>query len=185
MINTDLISFLTQILALHDPHARSHSNHVANLSVAVAKKIGFSSAEIENLEFVAKIHDIGKIAINDFIMHKPGKFTEAEYFMVQHHAVMGAKLIETLALDPMISTIILNHHENFDGSGYPNKLKGAQIPLEARIIRITDVYDALTSERAYHPAHTRKDTLYMMEQEQNHFDPELLETFFNLDLKEQ
>ena len=184
MINTNLIAFLTHLLALRDPHAKGHSNHVADLSSTLAKKLGLLSDEIDRLDFAARIHDIGKIAINDFIINKIGRFTEAEYLMVQYHSVLGSNLIETLGLDPIIPAIILNHHENYDGSGYPNKIKGDQIPLEARIIRITDTYDALTSNRAYHPAYTHKEAIKIMESEQNHFDVQLLSTFFNLDHKE-
>lgn len=165
---------------MRDPHAKGHSNHVADYSSKVAAKIGLSSAEIERLEFAAMIHDIGKLAINDFIVNKPGRYTEAEYLMIQHHTVLGSNLVETLGLDPVIPAIILNHHENFDGSGYPNKKMGDQIPIEARIIRITDTYDALTSDRTYHPAYTSRKALDIMEQEHQYFDPQLLEIFFNL-----
>ena len=185
MINTNLIPFLIHLLALRDPHAKRHCNQVAKQSSALAVKIGLSSAEIENLEFAATIHDIGKIAINDFILNKPGRFTEAEYLMIQHHTVLGSNLVASLSLDPIIPAIILNHHENFDGSGYPNKKIGDQIPLEARIIRITDTYDALTSNRAYHPAYTHEQALNIMELEQHYFDPQLFEIFININYKEQ
>ncbi len=170
---------------MRDPHAESHSNHVARLSSALAGKIGLSSIEIEKLEFAATIHDIGKLAIHEFIVNKPGRFTEAEYLMIQHHSVLGAKLIETLELDPIISTSILNHHENYDGTGYPNNKIGDQIPLEARIIRITDTYDALRSDRAYHPSYTHKQALKIMEQDHRFFDPQLFEIFVRVHHKQQ
>src|SRR6266508_645153 len=125
----DLLPFLTSIIGLRDPHGKAHSNHVMGLSSAFGQKVDLTSAQIESLAFAAEIHDIGKVAINGFIINKPGRFTEAEYLMVQHHAQLGAKLVETLDLDPVIPLTILHHHENFDGSGYPLKLKGDQIPL--------------------------------------------------------
>jgi putative nucleotidyltransferase with HDIG domain len=175
-----LLPFLTHVISLRDPHAENHSLHVNNLASALGRQMGMNSAQLEKLEFAATVHDIGKIAINDFIIHKPGRFTEAEYLMVKEHAGLGARIIEKLGLDPIIAEIILHHHENFDGSGYPNNLKGEQIIFEARIIRITDTYDALTTNRGYRPAYTRKQALVIMEKEQAFFDPYLLETFFKL-----
>jgi HD-GYP domain-containing protein (c-di-GMP phosphodiesterase class II) len=176
----DLLPFLTSVIGLRDPHGKSHSNQVRELSFAFGHKLDLTSTQIEILAFAAQIHDIGKIAINEFIVNKPGRFTEAEYLMVQHHAQLGANLIETLRLDPLISSIILHHHENFDGSGYPGKLKGKQTPLEARIIRITDTYDALTSNRGYRSAYTHKKALEIMEREHTFFDPDLLRIFFKM-----
>ena len=176
----DLLLFLTSVISLRDPHGEQHSLHVGELSSAFGKKSGMTSDQIQLLAFTSQIHDIGKIAINEFIINKPGRFTEAEYLMVQHHAQLGANLMETLDLDPRIPAIILHHHENFDGSGYPRKLKGDQIPLESRIIRITDTYDALTSNRGYRPAYSHRKALAIIEQENSLFDPHLLEIFFTL-----
>jgi len=176
----DLLPFLTSIISLRDPHARGHSSHVKELSAAFGRKVGLTSAQIAILSFTAEIHDIGKIGINEFIINKPGRFTEAEYHMVQHHSQLGAKLIETLGLDPRIPLIIRHHHENFDGTGYPHKLKGDQIPIESRIIRITDTYDALTSNRGYRSAYTHREALDIIEQDHGFFDPHLLEIFFKM-----
>lgn len=176
----DLLPFLTNIIGLRDPHGKGHSNHVRDLASAFGRKLELTSTQIETLSFAAEIHDIGKIAINEFIINKPGRFTEAEYLMVKHHAELGANLIETLGLDPHIPLIILHHHENFDGSGYPSQLKGEQIPLEARIIRITDTYDALISNRGYRAAYSPKKALAIMKQEHHCFDPQLLEVFFKM-----
>ena len=150
------------------------------LSEAVGTQIKLPSADLELLKFAAQIHDIGKIAINEFIVNKPGRFTEAEYLMIQHHAYLGANLVEKLELDPRIPLSILHHHENFDGSGYPERLAGDQIPLAARIIRITDTYDALTSNRGYRPAYSHRKALAIMERDQHYFDPDLLRVFFKM-----
>jgi putative nucleotidyltransferase with HDIG domain len=178
----DLLPFLTSVISLRDAHGKGHSQHVRDLSAAFGQKVDLTSAQMETLTFAAEIHDIGKIAINEFIINKPGRFTEAEYLTIQHHAELGANLIETLDLDPRIPLIIRHHHENFDGTGYPHKLKGEQIPLESRIIRITDTYDALTSNRGYRPAYKPRKALAIMEQDHIFFDPELLEVFFKLRL---
>jgi HD-GYP domain-containing protein (c-di-GMP phosphodiesterase class II) len=176
----DLLPFLTSIIGLRNPHDKGHANHVKEFSSAFGRKLDMNSAQIETLAFAAEIHDIGKIAINEFIINKPGRFTEAEYLMVQHHSQLGANLIETLGLDQPIHKIILHHHENFDGSGYPLRLKGEQIPFESRIIRITDTYDALTSNRGYRRAYTHKKALSIIEQDYHLFDPRLLEIFFKM-----
>ena len=175
-----LLPFLTHIISLRDPHAESHSKHVNSLASALGRKVDLNADQLKKLEFAAAIHDIGKIAINDFILYKPGRFTEAEYMMVQQHAVLGARIIGKLNLDPIIADIILHHHENFDGSGYPNMVKGEQIIFEARIIRITDTYDALTTNRGYRLAYSHAKALAIMEHEQTFFDPELLEVFFKM-----
>lgn len=148
------------------------------LSSVFGRRVGLTSARLEILAFAAEVHDIGKIAINDFIINKPGHFTEAEYLMVQHHAQLGANLVETLEPDPLIPSIIRHHHENFDGSGYPDRLAGDQIPLEARIIRIADTFDALTSNRGYRAAYSPRTARAIMEENHRHFDPQLLELFF-------
>ena len=176
----DLLPFLTSVIGLRDPHGKAHSNHVRDFASALGRKLELTSAQIETLAFAAEIHDIGKLAINEFIINKPGRFTEAEYLMVKHHAELGASLIGTLGLNPSIPLIIRHHHENFDGSGYPDQLQGDQIPLEARIIRITDTYDALTSNRGYRPAYSPKKALAIMKQEKRCFDPPLLEFFFRM-----
>lgn len=176
----DLLPFLTSVIGLRDPHGKGHSHHVKELSAVFGRNIDMTSAQIETLIFAAEIHDIGKIAINEFIINKPGRFTEAEYLMVQHHAQLGANLIQTIGLEQPIHQIILHHHENFDGSGYPARLKGDQIPLESRMIRITDTYDALTSNRGYRSAYTHKKALTIMEQDHHLFDPQLLEIFFRM-----
>jgi HD-GYP domain-containing protein (c-di-GMP phosphodiesterase class II) len=176
----DLLPFLTSIIGLRDPHGKGHSSHVRNLSSAFGRNIDMTSAQIETLAFAAEVHDIGKIAINEFIINKPGRFTEADYLMVQHHSQLGANLIETIGLEQPIHKIILHHHENFDGTGYPVQLNGEQIPLESRIIRITDTYDALTSDRGYRRAYTHKKALSIIEQDYHLFDPRLLEIFFKM-----
>lgn len=177
----DLIPFLTRLIGLRDPHASGHSHHVRDLAYLLGQQVDLPSKKLDMLGFAARIHDIGKIAINEFIINKPGRFTEAEYIMVQQHAMLGSRLIESLGLDPTIPEIILYHHENYDGSGYPEGLKGEEIPLEARIVRITDTYDALTSDRGYRPAYTLGEAIRIMEKDRHCFDPQLLEVFFKME----
>jgi len=181
----DLLPFLTRLISLRDPQASGHSHHVRDLAYTLGQKVDLSFEQLSVLEFAARIHDIGKIAINEFIINKPGRFTEAEYIMVQQHSMLGSKLIESLELDPLIPATIMNHHENFDGTGYPRGKRGEAIPLEARIIRITDTYDALTSDRGYRPAYTHHEAIKIMEEDRRCFDPQLLEIFFKMERYKQ
>ncbi len=174
----ELLPFLIRLIGLRDPHAEKHSDQVTEYAFALGRAADLKAEELELLKFAASIHDIGKIAINEFVINKPGRFTEAEYIMVQQHAKIGANLVENLDIDPSIHSIILNHHENFDGSGYPNKIKGEEIPVGARIIRIADTYDALTSDRGYRPAYSNKKSLQIMEHDAEFFDSILLDLFF-------
>ena len=175
---TALLPFLVRVIGLRDPHAQAHSDHVTKLAFMLGQAADLKANDLELLRFAASIHDIGKIAINEFVINKPGKFTEAEYIMVQQHARIGASLVGTLEVDPSIYAIILNHHENFDGTGYPNGNSGEKIPLSARILRIADTYDALTSNRGYRPAYSHKKSLEIMEHDAQFFDPMMLELFF-------
>lgn len=180
-----LLPFLTSLISLRDPNADRHSLHVKNFASELGKQVDLSAAQLCVLEFAARVHDIGKIAINEFIINKPGHFTEAEYIMAQQHSLLGSRLIQKLDVDPLIPEFILHHHENFDGTGYPDGIKGEAIPLGARIIRITDTYDALTSNRGYRPAYTHQEAIQIMESEQHFFDPQLLEIFFKMERHKQ
>lgn len=177
----ELLPFLRHVMSLRDTHALSHSEHVQNLAAQLGQKIDLSSERWETLKFAAEIHDIGKVAVNDFLLSKPGRFTEAEHLMIQQHSIIGARMVRNMPIEgEFISRIILHHHENFDGSGYPDKIRGEEIPFEARILRVTDTYDALTTDRGYRPAYSHKKAIEIMEKEYANFDPHLLETFFGM-----
>jgi len=176
----NLIVFLDKLIGIRDGHGNSHGRQVNLLASALAQKIDFPQSDLINLEYAASIHDIGKVTVNEFIINKAGRLTEAEYIMIQQHTALGHKLVEPLGLPQLIMDVILSHHENYDGSGYPNGLAGEEIPLAARIIRITDTYDALTSNRGYRPAFSRKQALDIMENESGHFDPDLLYVFMKI-----
>jgi putative nucleotidyltransferase with HDIG domain len=181
----NLSSFLTSLIGVRDAHGKGHSDHVMVLAESLGKKMKLPSADLDLLTFAAQIHDIGKIAINEFLVNKPGRFTEAEYLMIQHHAHLGASLVEKLELDPRIHRSIRHHHENFDGSGYPDRLARDHIPLESRIISIADTYDALTSNRGYRAAYAPGEALSIMEEVQHYFDPDLWKLFFKMQTSKQ
>jgi len=173
------LPFLICLVELRQPHAGTHSDHATALAFDLVHAADLEAKESDLLKFAASIHDIGKIAINELVINKPGKFTEADYVRVQQHARLGASLVETLDIDPSTHSITLNHHEDFDGSGYPNGTSGGAIPRGARILRVADAYDALTSDRGYRSANSKKKSLEIIEHDAQFFDPTLLELFFS------
>jgi diguanylate cyclase (GGDEF)-like protein/putative nucleotidyltransferase with HDIG domain len=139
---------LAETLDLRDSGTSSHSQTVGRLAALIAKALGFDDARVERIRLAGILHDIGKIGIPDWILHKPGPLDEAEWAEVRKHPEMGARIVASAKLDD-ISEWILYHHERVDGSGYPSGLPGARIPIEAKILAVADAYEAMTAERVY------------------------------------
>ncbi len=134
----NLIPLLSRIVSLKSPYTMEHLKRVTTLSVSLARRIEFPSHQLKALAYAATLHDIGKLAIDDSMLNKPARLTHAEDVVMRQHPIWGHRLIQSLLLDPLVGDVILYHHENYDGSGYPSGLKGTQIPLAARIVRLTD-----------------------------------------------
>ena len=144
--------------------------------------LNFSHSEAEILKMASMMHDIGKIAIPDSILKKPGKLTEEEFEIIKTHPSVGYKIFEKSDLDMLriSANLALNHHEKYDGSGYPNGLKEEEILLEARMLSIIDVFDAMTHKRVYKDAFSTEEALdYIRNQKGKHFDPELVDIFIS------
>src|SRR4051812_5420074 len=139
---------LAETLDLRDSGTASHSQTVGRLSALIAKALGFEDGRVERIRLAGMLHDIGKIGIPDWILHKPGKLDESEWTEVRKHPEMGARIAASAKLDD-ISEWILYHHERIDGTGYPSRLPGAKIPIEAKILAVADAYEAMTAERVY------------------------------------
>lgn len=157
-----------------------HVIRMSHYSRVLALAAGFSEAQAEELLNAAPMHDVGKIGIPDAVLRKPGKLDGEEWEVMKQHAQIGADIIgeHPSGLLRMAREIALNHHEKWDGSGYPRGIGGAEIPVEARIIAIADVFDALTSERPYKKAWPVEEAVQLLrEQSGRHFDPELVELF--------
>ncbi len=155
-----------------------HLVRMAKYSALIAKGVGLSSAEQDAIELAAPMHDIGKIGIPDRILQNPGRLDGNDLRVMQSHARIGYDMLKDSSSGylQMAAVIALGHHEKYDGSGYPTGLRGEHIPLEARIVAIADVYDALTSVRPYKPAWPVEEALtYMDEHAGQHFDPKLVE----------
>lgn len=158
-----------------------HVIRMSHFSRLIALEAGMGEIWADNLLNAAPMHDVGKIGIPDAILQKPGKLNADEWAVMQRHAEIGAEIIgeDSSDLLKMAKEVALNHHEKWDGSGYPQGLKGDTIPISARIVALADVFDALTSERPYKRAWPVEDaTSLIREQSGKHFDPNLVEAFF-------
>ena len=158
-----------------------HVERMARISREIAEALGLSEKECDEIEYAAPMHDIGKIGIQDKILLKPGKFEQQEWLTMQQHTLIGHSILSN-SQSRYIQTgsiIALNHHERFDGSGYPNGIGGKEIPLVARIVAVADVYDALVSTRPYKRAWDPADAQdYLHKHAGTQFDPICVEAFF-------
>lgn len=179
---SSMVKGIIAMLELKDPHTKGHSERVAKYSVALARKVGkFSEQELNMLYYSCLIHDIGKMQVSDDILTKPDRLTENEYEVVKMHTIFGVNAIKGIeSLQPCID-IVRNHHERWDGTGYPDGLKGEEIPLLTRIVAIADAFDAMTSHRAYRAALT-PDEAYsrIIKGAGTQFDPGLIPYFKNV-----
>ena len=158
-----------------------HAVRMFKICEKIGKKINVTSAQLDELNLLAKLHDIGKVAIPDNILNKPGKLTEDEFETMKTHTQIGYKIAIELVDLRHIAYQILCHHENFDGSGYPNALKDNAIPFLSRIIRIVDSFDVMVSGRPYKMPMTRKDAIDELQKYSGKcYDPELLTLFIEV-----
>jgi putative two-component system response regulator len=157
-----------------------HVVRMSHYAKTLALAVGYSQAAAEDLLHAAPMHDVGKIGIPDAILQKPGKLTEDEWKIMRQHTEIGARIIgdHPSGLLRMAATVALNHHEKWDGSGYPHGLHGEDIPHAARVVAVADVFDALTSVRPYKRAWSVAEAVELIQRESSkHFDPELVEAF--------
>jgi putative nucleotidyltransferase with HDIG domain len=127
----------------------SHARRVAEYSLEIGRQLGLSQPHLFALKFGALLHDVGKIRTPDAVLNKPGRLTPDEWTIMRQHPSDGAAMLRALRVPPEVWGVVAEHHENFDGSGYPNALAGTQISIEARIFAVADTYDAITRDRCY------------------------------------
>ncbi|MCL4441479.1 MAG: HD-GYP domain-containing protein [Firmicutes bacterium] len=172
------VKTMVRAIEAKDPYMRGHSEHVAELTLAVAREIGMPERELRKLEYVALLHDAGKIGVSEEILNKPSTLSMKEYNEVKKHSALGAEIIDKIKFLSSKSDIVLYHHERYDGTGYPAGLTGQNIPLESRILAIADAYDAMITNRPFRRAKTSLQALEEMQQlVGTQFDPVLMETF--------
>ncbi|WP_327078415.1 HD-GYP domain-containing protein [Bacillus sinesaloumensis] len=166
-------------LELKDPYTRGHSERVAKYAMVLAKELGtFSQDELKSFNYACLLHDIGKVNIPDSILMKPTKLTNEEYEIIKTHPVVGEEAVKNVEGLGSSLSIIRSHHERWDGKGYPDKLKGNAIPLNARITAIADAFDAMTSSRSYRGALPLEEAYNrILQGEGTQFDPNLVGTF--------
>lgn len=175
---TEKYDALLNVLFYEDDITYSHSLNVACLAVSAAIKIGFNITELYNIALGSLLHDIGKSSVDKVILHKPGELTEEEYEIIKQHPEIGYSMIKDADIDTAVKQIVYQHHENWDGSGYPRKLYGTNSYRVARLVHIVDVYEALCVKRSYKDAIPRRTVRkIMLENSNKMFDPVLLKQF--------
>ncbi len=149
LMTMQTITTIANTIDAKDEYTRGHSRRVAEYSVAIAQELGLEAEQVEDIRFIGMLHDIGKIGVPDSVLNKPGKLSSAEYQLMKDHTVTGGEILKDITMINDLDVGARYHHERYDGKGYPDGLKGDEIPLIARIIGVADAYDAMTSNRIY------------------------------------
>jgi response regulator RpfG family c-di-GMP phosphodiesterase len=169
---------LAQTVELKDPYTKGHCDRVARYAVALAKAAGLNDGMISDIKHGSWLHDCGKIGVPEGVLNFPGRLSEDDLETVMQHPRWGSEVARQARMSDTVVNIILYHHERYDGKGYPSGLSAEQIPLEARIVAIADVFDALYSDRPYRKAYDFNRTVEIMhEMTEDFFDPQLMELF--------
>lgn len=176
----DIARTLSVALGQRDYHTSLHSDRVVRLSAELGQHIGLSEHELELLSLAAQFHDLGKIGIPDKVLLKPATFEQDEWACMKQHAIIGERIILAIGgeMSATVAQSVRHHHEHFDGSGYPDKLQGSEIPLYSRVISVADSYDAMVASRPYHRAKPHREVMDILGQESGiKHDPDLLHAF--------
>lgn len=169
---------LTKAIDAKDKYTSGHSERVMRYAVAIGKEMGLSSEALENLRLSGVLHDVGKIGIKESILSKPSKLLGYERNQIKRHPAIGADIVGTIEDSHKIIRGILEHHERFDGKGYPNRLKGHSISLDGRIIAVADTFDALTTNRPYQKGYSHKEAIFEIHKGMGtQFDPVVVKAF--------
>ena len=175
------IRALATAIDTKDHYTYDHSEHVTKYAIAIAEELGISKREREEIKEACQLHDIGKIGIHDRILTKPGKLTEEEWKEIKLHPRKGADILEPLDFLSGVVELVREHHERYNGKGYPNGIKGQKITLGARVMAVADAFDAMTSERPYRGALSRREAIEeLKKQSGSQFDPRVLKAFLEV-----
>lgn len=171
----------SRVLDMRDHGTDEHTQRVTNLTTDLARRMGVSNGAINHIRRGALLHDIGKMAIPDSILHKPGTLSDSEREIMKTHPEKAYRILSSIDYLALALEIPYCHHEKWDGTGYPRGLKGEEIPLTARLFAVVDVFDALISDRPYRKAWKREEALnYLREQSGKHFFPEAVDMFLEM-----
>ncbi len=177
------ISLLSRAAEIHDEETGNHIFRVNEYSYQFARLLGMSEAWCEQIRYSAQLHDVGKMSVDSAVLKKAGRLTDQEKQEMDRHTIYGHRILSGTPRLEMAARVALNHHEKWDGSGYPGGKKGEDIPLEARIVQLADIYDALRSERPYKSSFSHEEALRILSEgddrinPKGHFDPNLLAVF--------
>ena len=166
-----------------DGLTQQHAQRVQRRAVALAREAGITDClMLEAISGAALLHDIGKLGIPDLVLQKPGPLTQDEYDRVKEHVIIGADILAAAAFSRPLALIVRHHHENWDGTGYPDRLRGQAIPLGARVIAVVDCYDALTSDRPYRRALSHSAAAAMIvERRGTMYDADIVDAFLRIE----
>ncbi|RKZ28324.1 two-component system response regulator [bacterium] len=179
VVHMDTVRILSGAIEEKDPYIRGHANRVRHMAHHIAEALGYTPHQLDMFDFGALLHDVGKIAIDSRILNKPAPLNPDERKIVETHPLVGERIVSKVSYFSEIVPVIRWHHERWDGAGYPDGLKGEDIPQRARILAIVDSFDAMTSDRAYRLALSTERALDIIREESGYqFDPELVEVFF-------
>jgi HD-GYP domain-containing protein (c-di-GMP phosphodiesterase class II) len=177
-LRSALVCSFNQLLDLRDLNTGVHSTRLAEWGLRVARDLGVAENRMHDLEMGALLHDIGKIGVPDHILNKPGRLTQEEFEFVKRHPEFGWTVIRKLPGLEQTSLYVLHHHENFDGTGYPARLKGSEIPVGSRIVSVIDAFDAMVSSRPYRKGLPLEEAIRRLhEASGTQFDPAVIRSF--------
>lgn len=178
------ILVISKAIDARDQYTAGHSERVAKISLAIGQSLNLPKEQLETLELAALFHDVGKIGIPDYILNKPGRLTDEEFNKIKEHPSIGVDILKTIDFLSQALPIILHHHERFDGGGYPNGIKGEDIPFESRIICVADSYDAMTSNRPYRNGLPHEVAVSELIKYKNiQFDSNIVDAFLKVDIE--
>src|SRR5208283_3854426 len=174
-LNLRTIEALALAIEAKDDTTHDHLHRVRTYAVEIGKELGLTENELEALRAAALLHDIGKLAVPEHIINKPGRLTPEEFEKMKVHPLVGAEILERVAFPYPVAPIVRSHHERWDGSGYPAGLSGEEIPIGARILAVVDCLDALASDRQYRPAMPLDQAMrHVKERADTWFDPKIV-----------
>ncbi len=175
------IQTLAYAIDAKDPYTKAHSTRVSAYSVKIAEALGWDEERVSNLRYAALLHDIGKIGVPDSILNNPKRLPEVEYEIIKSHTTMGEEILKGRSSIPVAADVALSHHERYDGTGYPNGIKGKEISEEARIVAIADAFDAMNSDRIYRKAYEKTFiSQELIREKGRQFDPHFVDVFIRL-----
>jgi putative nucleotidyltransferase with HDIG domain len=173
------VQTLAHALEAKDAYTSGHSLRVSRYAAATAIRLGFTGERLEEIRLGAELHDIGKIGTREAVLNKPGPLTDEEFAHITEHTTLGEKILAPMAREnPTVLRIVRHHHERMDGRGFPDKLKGDEIPFESRVVCVVDAFDAMTTNRAYRASRTPEAAFEELSRcAGSHFDPEVVNAF--------